>query len=65
MSKVVVVTGGASGIGEASARRFAAGGWTVEIADRVLVMVHGRTGRTIAREKLDEEAVNLAVQGAG
>ena len=34
MSKVVVVTGGASGIGEATARRFAAGGWIVEIADR-------------------------------
>ena len=37
----------------------------VGIADRVLVMVHGRIGRTIAREKLDEETVNLAVQGAG
>ncbi len=34
MSKLVVVTGGASGIGEATARRFSAGGWTVEIADR-------------------------------
>ena len=34
MSKVVVVTGGASGIGEATARRFAAGGFVVEIADR-------------------------------
>lgn len=34
MSRVVVVTGGASGIGEATARRFASGGWTVEIADR-------------------------------
>ena len=34
MSKVVVVTGGASGIGEATARRFAAGGWVVEIADQ-------------------------------
>lgn len=34
MSKAVVVTGGASGIGEATARRFAGGGWTVEIADR-------------------------------
>ncbi|MEO7156931.1 MAG: SDR family oxidoreductase, partial [Vicinamibacterales bacterium] len=30
----MVVTGGASGIGEATARRFAAGGWIVEIADR-------------------------------
>jgi len=34
MSKVVVVTGGASGIGEATARRFSAGGFVVEIADR-------------------------------
>jgi NAD(P)-dependent dehydrogenase (short-subunit alcohol dehydrogenase family) len=34
MSKVVLVTGGASGIGEATARRFASGGWIVEIADR-------------------------------
>lgn len=33
-SRIVVVTGGASGIGEATARRFAAGGWIVEIADR-------------------------------
>jgi NAD(P)-dependent dehydrogenase (short-subunit alcohol dehydrogenase family) len=33
-ARVAVVTGGASGIGEASARRFAAGGWTVEIVDR-------------------------------
>ena len=32
--KLAVVTGGASGIGEATARRFAAGGWAVEIADR-------------------------------
>ncbi len=32
-TRVAVVTGGASGIGEATARRFAAGGWTVEIAD--------------------------------
>lgn len=31
--RVAVVTGGASGIGEATARRFLAGGWTVEIAD--------------------------------
>ncbi len=33
-ARVAVVTGGASGIGEATARRFAAGGWAVEIADR-------------------------------
>ena len=32
-ARVAVVTGGASGIGEATARRFAAGGWAVEIAD--------------------------------
>lgn len=31
--KVAVVTGGASGIGEATARRFARSGWTVVIAD--------------------------------
>jgi len=33
-TRLAVVTGGASGIGEATARRFAAGGWAVEIADR-------------------------------
>ena len=33
-TSVVVVTGGASGIGEATARRFVAAGWAVEIADR-------------------------------
>ena len=32
-TRVAVVTGGASGIGEATARRFVAAGWTVEIAD--------------------------------
>jgi NAD(P)-dependent dehydrogenase (short-subunit alcohol dehydrogenase family) len=34
MSKIAVITGGASGIGEATARRFAAAGWAVEIGDR-------------------------------
>ncbi len=34
MNKVAVVTGGASGIGEATARRFSAAGWTIEIGDR-------------------------------
>ena len=45
MSRVVVVTGGASGIGEATARRFAAGGWIVEIADR-----NAERGEAIAAE---------------
>lgn len=34
MSKIAVITGGASGIGEATARRFAAAGWAVEIGNR-------------------------------
>ena len=34
MSKIAVITGGASGLGEATARRFAAAGWAVEIGDR-------------------------------
>jgi NAD(P)-dependent dehydrogenase (short-subunit alcohol dehydrogenase family) len=44
-AKVAVVTGGASGIGEAAARRFAAAGWTVEIAD-----LNAAPGEEIARE---------------
>lgn len=43
--KVAVVTGGASGIGEAAARRFSAAGWTVEIAD-----LNAARGEEIARE---------------
>ena len=42
-TRVAVVTGGASGIGEATARRFAAGGWAVEIAD--LDVARGTGGR--------------------
>ncbi|MDO8360952.1 MAG: SDR family oxidoreductase [Devosia sp.] len=45
MARVAVVTGGASGIGEATARRFAAGGYTVEIADR-----NDERGKAIAAE---------------
>lgn len=45
MPHVVVVTGGASGIGEATARRFAAGGSQVEIADR-----DDARGKTVADE---------------
>ena len=45
MSKVAVVTGGASGIGEAAARSFAKAGWSVVIAD-----LNTERGRGIAAE---------------
>lgn len=44
-AKVAVVTGGASGIGEATARRFAQAGWTVVIAD-----LNARRGEAVAAE---------------
>lgn len=43
--KTVIVTGGSSGIGEATARRFAAAGWFVVIGD-----INDERGRTIAAE---------------
>jgi len=62
MSKVVVVTGGASGIGEATVRRFAAGGWTVEIADRDAARgerIAGESGATYrALDVADEAAIS-------
>jgi NAD(P)-dependent dehydrogenase (short-subunit alcohol dehydrogenase family) len=45
MGKVAVITGGSSGIGEATARRFANGGYQVEIADQ-----DARRGAAIAAE---------------
>lgn len=45
MSKVAVVTGGASGIGEAAARSFAKAGWTVVIGD-----LNAERGQPIADE---------------
>jgi NAD(P)-dependent dehydrogenase (short-subunit alcohol dehydrogenase family) len=42
---LLVVTGGASGIGEATARRFAEAGWRVLVADK-----NGSGAQTIARE---------------
>ncbi|WP_029352888.1 SDR family oxidoreductase [Bosea sp. 117] len=42
---VVVITGGASGIGEATAKRFAAAGWTVVIGD-----IDETRGRAVAAE---------------
>lgn len=44
-TKVALVTGGASGIGEAAVRRFAAGGWQVVIAD-----INDTRGQAIAAE---------------
>ena len=63
MSKVVVVTGGASGIGEATARRFAAGGWVGEIADRDEVRgarVAGEIGATHRSLDVGDEAAIAA-----
>lgn len=59
---IALVTGGASGIGEAAARRFAAAGWTVVLAD-----VNDDRGQAVAAEigaryqpldVTDEAAVN-------
>lgn len=52
---LAVVTGGASGIGEATARRFAAGGWRVVIAD-----VNAERGHAVAAE-ISGEFVSLDV----
>lgn len=63
MSKVVVVTGGASGIGEATARRFATGGFVVEIADRDEARgtrVAGEIGATYRTLDVGDEAAIAA-----
>ena len=44
--QVAVVTGGASGIGEAAARRFVEAGWSVVIGDVNEARGHGHRRRT-------------------
>lgn len=70
----VVVTGGASGIGEAAVRRFAAGSWNVVIADindergRTLEAELGSAGGTAVYRRLDvsdERAVLESARGIG
>jgi NAD(P)-dependent dehydrogenase (short-subunit alcohol dehydrogenase family) len=67
MTKTVVVTGGASGIGEATARRFAAGGWIVEIADLDATrgeMIAGEIGATSSPLDVADEAAVTAFSQA-
>ncbi len=54
-----IISGGASGLGEATARRFAADGWHVAILDR-----DGDRARALAGE-LDGAAIELDVTDAG
>ncbi len=57
---LVVVTGGASGIGEATARRFAAAGWRVVIAD-----VNAARGAAVAAElSADFHVLDVADEAA-
>ncbi len=57
MSRVAVVTGGASGIGLGVARRFAADGYRLAIVDLV-----GATAETAAEELVGEGATAIAVE---
>jgi NAD(P)-dependent dehydrogenase (short-subunit alcohol dehydrogenase family) len=57
MSRVAVVTGGASGIGRGVARRFAADGYAVGILDR-----DGSEAKTVAEELQRGKAKALAVE---
>lgn len=55
----VLISGGASGLGEAVARRFAADGWHVAILDR-----DGERARTVAAELPDAAALEVDVTDA-
>jgi NADP-dependent 3-hydroxy acid dehydrogenase YdfG len=65
ISKAVLITGCSSGIGEATARRLAAGGWTVYASARhVEAIEHLKDAgcRTLALDVTDEDSMRAAVQ---
>jgi NADP-dependent 3-hydroxy acid dehydrogenase YdfG len=64
ISKAVLITGCSSGIGEATARRLAAGGWTVyATARRLEAIEHLKDAgcRTLALDVTDEDSMRAAV----
>jgi len=64
-SKAVLITGCSSGIGEATARRLAAGGWTVyATARRLEAIEHLKDAgcRTLALDVTDERSMRAAVE---
>jgi NADP-dependent 3-hydroxy acid dehydrogenase YdfG len=63
-SKAVLITGCSSGIGEATARRLAAGGWTVYATARRLESIEHLQDagcRTLALDVTDEDSMRAAV----
>jgi NAD(P)-dependent dehydrogenase (short-subunit alcohol dehydrogenase family) len=70
MTKIALITGGASGIGEASARRFVADGHHVAILDRDADRGHevmqdiGDAAHFFACDVADPDAIQQAVDGA-
>jgi NADP-dependent 3-hydroxy acid dehydrogenase YdfG len=65
ISKAVLITGCSSGIGEATARRLAAGGWTVyATARRLETIEHLKDAgcRTLALDVTDEASMRAAVE---
>ena len=70
MTKIALITGGASGIGEASARRFAADGYQVAILDRdvdkgrEVVRDIGDAAHFFTCDVADPAAIDQAVDGA-
>jgi len=65
ISKAVLITGCSSGIGEATARRLAAGGWTVYATARRLEAIERLKDagcRTLALDVTDEASMRAAVE---
>ena len=65
ISKAVLITGCSSGIGEATARRLAAGGWTVYASARrpeSIEHLEDAGCRTLALDVTDEDSMRAAVQ---